>query len=53
LRGKATTLHHLGIHFKLKGDLDQATFRYVFWEASAQRLMQALGAYGFLALKKG
>jgi N-acetylmuramate 1-kinase len=23
-----------------------------FWEASAQRLMQALGAYGFLGLKK-
>ncbi len=30
-----------------------ATFRNVFWEASAQRLMQALGAYGFLGLKKG
>jgi len=24
-----------------------------FWEAAAQRLMQALGAYGFLGLKKG
>ncbi len=35
------------------GDLDQASFRNYFWEASAQRLMQALGAYGFLALKKG
>ena len=30
-----------------------AAFRNVFWEASAQRLMQALGAYGFLGLKKG
>jgi len=35
------------------GYLDQASFRNYFWEASAQRLMQALGAYGFLALKKG
>ena len=37
----------------LKGGLDQASFRNYFWEASAQRLMQALGAYGFLGLKKG
>jgi N-acetylmuramate 1-kinase len=37
----------------LKGDLDQTSFRNYFWEASAQRLMQALGAYGFLGLKKG
>lgn len=28
-------------------------FREYFLEASAQRLMQALGAYGFLGLKKG
>jgi hypothetical protein len=28
-------------------------FRENFWEASAQRLMQALGAYGFLGLQKG
>jgi aminoglycoside/choline kinase family phosphotransferase len=28
-------------------------FQKIFWEASAQRLMQALGAYGFLGLKKG
>jgi hypothetical protein len=27
-------------------------FKARFWEASAQRLMQALGAYGFLGLKK-
>lgn len=27
-------------------------FTACFWEASAQRLMQALGAYGFLGLKK-
>ena len=36
-----------------KGDLDWVTFQNHFWEASAQRLMQALGAYGFLGLKKG
>jgi len=29
-----------------------AGFRDYFWEASAQRLMQALGAYGFLGLRK-
>ncbi len=37
----------------LKGGLDRASFRNYFWEASAQRLMQALGAYGFLGLRKG
>jgi hypothetical protein len=36
-----------------KWGLDWATFQNHFWEASAQRLMQALGAYGFLGLKKG
>jgi aminoglycoside/choline kinase family phosphotransferase len=34
-------------------DIDWVTFQNTFWEASAQRLMQALGAYGFLGLKKG
>ncbi len=34
-------------------NLDWATFQNTFWEASVQRLMQALGAYGFLGLKKG
>jgi len=34
-------------------DLDWVTFQNTFWEATAQRLMQALGAYGFLGLKKG
>ena len=28
-------------------------FTESFWQASAQRLMQALGAYGFLGIKKG
>ena len=36
-----------------KQDLDWAAFQDTFWEASAQRLMQALGAYGFLGLNKG
>jgi aminoglycoside/choline kinase family phosphotransferase len=36
-----------------KSDLDWPAFQNTFWEASAQRLMQALGAYGFLGLKKG
>ena len=36
-----------------KGNLDWSTFQNHFWEASAQRLMQALGAYGFLSLQKG
>jgi hypothetical protein len=34
-------------------DLDWEVFQDYFWEASAQRLMQALGAYGFLGLTKG
>ncbi len=33
-------------------DLDWEVFRNAFWEASVQRLMQALGAYGFLGLKR-
>lgn len=36
-----------------KQDLGWEDFQKRFWEASAQRLMQALGAYGFLGLKKG
>jgi aminoglycoside/choline kinase family phosphotransferase len=44
----------LSFYYRLSQvDLDQARFRNYFWDASAQRLMQALGAYGFLALKKG
>lgn len=34
-------------------DLDWEVFQDYFWKASAQRLMQALGAYGFLGLTKG
>ncbi len=32
---------------------DWDCFQKTFWEASAQRLMQAMGAYGFLGLTKG
>jgi aminoglycoside/choline kinase family phosphotransferase len=44
-----------GILSKVEGskwNLDWTTFQNIFREASAQRLMQALGAYGFLGLKK-
>jgi aminoglycoside/choline kinase family phosphotransferase len=44
----------ISFHYGLaKWDLDWAAFKNNFWEASAQRLMQALGAYGYLGLKKG
>jgi hypothetical protein len=36
-----------------KPELDWRAFQNAFWEASAQRLMQALGAYGFLAGTRG
>jgi aminoglycoside/choline kinase family phosphotransferase len=36
-----------------KRDAGWKEFQKMFWEASVQRLMQALGAYGFLGLKKG
>ncbi len=36
-----------------KENLNWEAFQKSFWEASAQRLMQALGAYGFLGLRKG
>ncbi|NWF91630.1 MAG: phosphotransferase [Syntrophaceae bacterium] len=36
-----------------KRGLTWKEFQKIFWEASAQRLMQALGAYGFLGLRKG
>ena len=35
-----------------KPSFTEKEFEIYFWEASAQRLMQALGAYGFLGLKK-
>jgi aminoglycoside/choline kinase family phosphotransferase/choline kinase len=35
-----------------KSSMDWPAFQKMFWNASVQRLMQALGAYGFLALRK-
>ncbi len=44
----------LSFYYALPGqDVDRAFFENAFWEASAQRLMQALGAYGFLGRKSG
>jgi len=43
----------LSFYYELsKLEIDLSVFHDTFWEASAQRLMQALGAYGFLGLKK-
>ncbi len=40
--------------FRLSGRChDRGIFLSAFWEASVQRLMQALGAYGFLSCRKG
>jgi hypothetical protein len=33
--------------------LEWTAFLNAFWEASTQRLMQALGAYGFLGINRG
>jgi aminoglycoside/choline kinase family phosphotransferase/choline kinase len=35
-----------------KSPVDWKVYQAIFWDASAQRLMQALGAFGFLSLKK-
>jgi hypothetical protein len=44
----------LSFYFEVsKWNLDWEAFQDTFWIASVQRLMQALGAYGFLGLKKG
>jgi len=34
-------------------EIGRAAFRDLFWDASAERLMQALGAYGFLGIRRG
>ena len=36
-----------------KLDMTRSAFDSLFWDAGAERLMQALGAYGFLGMKKG
>jgi aminoglycoside/choline kinase family phosphotransferase len=44
----------LSFYYRLaQWNFNWATFQNTFWEASAQRLMQALGAYAFLGLQKG
>jgi N-acetylmuramate 1-kinase len=44
----------LSFYFRLSvNEFGWESFLSSFWEASAQRLMQALGAYGFLGLTKG
>jgi N-acetylmuramate 1-kinase len=40
-------------HRVSKDELDWEDFQKAFWEASAQRLMQALGAYGYLGITRG
>jgi len=53
---KAGTMSEVEILSKVEGlkwNIDWTTFQNNFWEASAQRLMQALGAFGFLGLEKG
>jgi N-acetylmuramate 1-kinase len=45
---------YLSLYYSLSNwGCDWDTFRDYFWQASTQRLMQALGAYGFLSLSKG
>ncbi len=44
----------LSYYYRLANiDMDWDLFQLCFWEASVERLMQALGAYGFLGYKKG
>jgi len=44
----------LAFYYGLSGqEITWSDFQNTFWEASAQRLMQALGAYGFLGIKRG
>ena len=44
----------LACYYEISGKaIDWPSFQDEFFDASAQRLMQALGAYGFLGLKKG
>lgn len=36
-----------------EGEVPDENFELLFWQAAVQRLMQALGAYGFLSLHRG
>ena len=51
---EAERMELLSFYYGLShAELAWGDFAEAFWQASAQRLMQALGAYGFLSLKKG
>lgn len=44
----------LSYYYRIAGlNMEWGSFQLCFWEASVERLMQALGAYGFLGYKKG
>lgn len=45
--------HLLGYYRGLVPPEDHAVFDRIFWQCAAQRLMQALGAYGFLSIRRG
>ncbi len=46
-------LFFYGLRSQTGGEFHWTNFHNSFWEASAQRLMQCLGAYGFLGHRKG
>lgn len=49
----AERMELLSFYYELShAELAWGDFARAFWQASAQRLMQALGAYGFLGIKK-
>lgn len=45
--------HLLGFYQGIAPSDDRAAFERVFWQCAVQRLMQALGAYGFLSIHRG
>lgn len=48
--------HHISQRGLSRGEnqgKESARFRKIYWRCAAQRLMQALGAYGFLGYEKG
>ena len=52
--GKQERLEMLEYYFRISGSgLEWEVFEKLYREAATQRLMQSLGAYGFLGLKKG
>ena len=45
--------HLLGYYHRIAPCGDRVTFERLFWQCAVQRLMQALGAYGFLSNDRG